>query len=77
MLKIILMVCLLGLSACTPYINAGNKNMVTLYVPDTSFESEALDLADQHCGQYGMTAKLRKPRSSDSFGQLYDYNCVK
>ena len=65
------------LSGCAPYVNAGNKNMVTVYVPNTTFENEALALADKHCGQYGLTAKLRKPRASDTAGDLYDYNCVK
>jgi len=68
--------CLL-LSGCAPYINAGNKNMVTVYVANTTYEAEALTLADKHCGQYGMTSKLRKPRDASAYGNLYDYNCVK
>jgi len=68
--------CLL-LSGCAPYINAGNKYMVTVYAPATYYEAEALALADEHCAKYGMTAKLRKPRDSSGYGNLYDYNCVK
>jgi hypothetical protein len=67
----------LVLIGCAPYINAANRNMVTIYVPNTAYESDALTMADKHCGQYGMTAKLRKPRSSSTVGDLYDYNCVK
>lgn len=67
----------LCLAGCAPYINAANKNMVTVYVPNTTYESEALALADQHCGRYGMTAMLRKPRASSTVGDLYDYRCVK
>jgi hypothetical protein len=67
----------LCLTGCAPYINAGNKNMVTISVPNSYMESEALALADQHCAKYGLTAKLRKPRTGDGFGDLYDYNCVK
>ncbi|MBL8641752.1 MAG: hypothetical protein JNL76_06500 [Alphaproteobacteria bacterium] len=66
----------LSLAGCAPYINAANKNMVTIYVPNTSYESDALSIADAHCAQYGLTAKLRKPRSSGTIGDLYDYNCV-
>lgn len=65
------------LSACSPYINAANKNMITIYVPNTSYESDALAMADKHCAQYGLSAKLRKPRSSSTVGDLYDYNCIK
>ncbi|OFW87344.1 MAG: hypothetical protein A3J37_04150 [Alphaproteobacteria bacterium RIFCSPHIGHO2_12_FULL_45_9] len=68
---------LLLLSGCAPYINAANKNMVTVYVPNTTYESEALALADQHCARYGMTAMLRKPRAASTVGDLYDYRCVK
>lgn len=64
------------LAGCAPYINAGNKNMVTIFVHDTTYERDALALADKHCGQYGMTAKLRKPRPAYMGGSLYDYNCV-
>jgi hypothetical protein len=77
MSKIILMIFALGLTACAPYINAGNRNMVTIYVPNTWAESEALALADKHCAEYGRVANLRKPRGSDQFGELYDYTCVK
>lgn len=77
MLKYVLLLSAMGLTACAPYINAGNKNMVTIYVPNTWAEGEALALADKHCGQYGKVANLRKPRSSDQFGELYDYTCVK
>lgn len=65
------------LAGCAPYINAANKNMVTVFVANTSYESDALAMADAHCAKYGMTAKLRKPRSADILGNLYDYNCVK
>lgn len=77
MAKFLSLFCFLMLVGCAPYINAGNKNMVTIYVPNTAYEAEALMLADKHCGQYGMTAKLRKPRASSSIGDLYDYTCVK
>lgn len=65
------------LAGCAPYVNAANKNMVTISVPNIHFEAEALAMADAHCGKYGMTAKLRKPRTGNAFGDLYDYNCVK
>jgi hypothetical protein len=77
MLKYALLFSVIGLSACAPYVNAGNKNMVTVYVPNTWVEAEALAVADEHCGRYGKVANLRKPRSSDQFGELYDYTCVK
>jgi hypothetical protein len=63
------------LSACAPYVNAGNKNMVTIYVPHEMFEAEALVQADAHCAQYGLTAILKKPRGTRD--QYYDYKCVK
>lgn len=70
--------CLL-VAGCAPYINAGNQNMVTVYVPNTHFESEALGLADGHCGKYGKSANLRKPKNQSDIGTgaLYDYTCVK
>lgn len=81
MLKYVVLSVVLGASAllggCAPYINAGNKNMVSIYVPNTFYEREAMALADEHCGRYGMTSKLRKPRVSSNAGDLYDYNCVK
>lgn len=51
--------------------------MVSVYVSDVYFEAEALALADKHCAQYGLTAKLRKPRNAGRWGDIYDYNCVK
>jgi len=64
---------MLSLAACAPTINAGNKNMVTLFVPSKMQEGEALRLADQHCAQFGRSATLKgKPR-----GDYYDYSCVK
>lgn len=77
MSKLVLLSALLMLGGCAPYVNAGNRNMVTIYVPHNNYESDALALADKHCSQYGMTAKLRKPRSASNLGSLYDYNCVK
>lgn len=66
-----------SLSGCAPYINAANRKMVTIYVPSTNYESDALAMADKHCEQYGLAAILRKPRVSSKMGELYDYNCVK
>lgn len=66
-----------SLSGCAPYINAANSKMVTIFVPNTYYESDALALADKHCAQYGLVANLRKPRSADHVGSLYDYSCVK
>lgn len=71
-----------GATGCAPYVNAGNKNMVTVYVPNTDYESDALALADEHCAKYNESAKLtRKPRESNGIGidtgSLYDYSCVK
>jgi hypothetical protein len=63
------------LTACSPYVNAGNKNMVTVYVPNEMFEAEALAQADAHCAQYGLTAILKKSRGKG--GHYYDYKCVK
>lgn len=77
MVRCFLLLSVLALSACAPYINAGNKNMVTVYVPNTWVETEALALADKHCAEYGKAANLRKPRASDQYGELYDYTCVK
>lgn len=77
MTKYILIGLCLSCVGCAPYINAANKNMVTVYVPTANYESEALAMADKHCERYGLSAKLRKPRSSSSVGSLYDYNCVK
>jgi hypothetical protein len=65
------------LVACAPYVNAGNQNMVTIAVPNTYYEGEALALADTHCQKYGKTANLRKPRVGTNFVDLYDYTCVK
>lgn len=75
--KFIHLLCFACLTGCAPYINAGNRNMVTIYVPNTWAESEALALADKHCAQYDRVANLRKPRAADQFGELYDYTCVK
>lgn len=77
MSKYILIIFAGFLAGCAPYVNAGNKNMVTISVPNTHFEAEALSLADAHCQKYGKTANLRKPRNADDFGSLYDYTCVK
>ena len=65
------------LTACAPTLNAGNKNSVSINVIHSSQEGEALSLADAHCAKYGLSAKLRHPRNSDSFGKIYDYSCVK
>ena len=77
MRKVIGLIGVVMLAGCAPYINAANRNMVTVFVANTSYESDALAMADAHCATYGMTAKLRHPRSADIFGNLYDYNCVK
>ncbi len=66
-----------SLSGCAPYINAANSKMVTIFVPNTYYESDALALADKHCAQYGLAANLRKPRKADQVGSMYDYSCVK
>lgn len=77
-MKYILLISGLCLSACAPYVNAGNKTGVTIAVPAFSsyYEGAALAMADEHCGKYGLTARLRKPRSGD-WGDMYDYYCVK
>ena len=63
------------LMACAPYVNAGNQNMVTVFVPSEDFEGQALNMADSHCAQFGRTANLKKSHGRGS--HYYDYACVK
>ncbi len=79
MLKYVFISALVFFVGCAPYVNAGNKNMVTVQVPNRYYESEDLALADAHCAKYGKSANLRKPRNQSDIGlgALYDYTCVK